>query len=116
MPYAQAMVERINVAYNKDNVAKLPQDNLDAMPFGAAAEKLGLATTAAEVNYLNTIPPSVRDAIRAALRSARVRGVRLQMLWAPGADFELTVSEVPGIPDSPGGISLLLKGPYAKSP
>ena len=51
---------------------------------------------------------------RAVVSSTLQRNPRLPMTftWMPGYDYELTISEVAGTPESPGGITVLLRTRY----
>ena len=70
-----------------------------ASTVNAAADALGLfavlddddATTLRE--FFDTIPASLDAAILAGVRSALQRGVRTQVSWQPGYDFELRMWE-----------------------
>lgn len=117
MPNYQAMVETINVKFNRQNIASVPADPFDPasqLDFGQSAMLLGVAKTNDEMGFLNALPASVKDGLKAALNSARTSQLPLQMVWVPGFDYELNVWEAPGTPTSIGGISVVLKTPYKK--
>ena len=64
-----------------------------------AADALGLfavledADAATMREFLDTLPASLDAAILAGVRSALERGVRTQVSWQPGYDFELRMWE-----------------------
>ncbi len=53
-------------------------------------------------DFLGSIPAAIDAAMMAALRSALARGLRVQVSWQPGYDFELRVWDV-----SDGGVGLV---------
>lgn len=58
--------------------------------------RLGLAHGCpdAVVQFLDAIPPAVASAFVAAVARALDDRVQVQVMWLPGYDFELTVSDV----------------------
>ncbi len=71
----------------------------DSSSVRAAAEALGLLEVLSEDqalymgDFLDSIPGSLDAAMLAALRDAFSRGVRVQISWQPGYDFELRAWE-----------------------
>lgn len=72
----------------------------EASTIGEGAEALGLIDVLpAEQrdpmrSFLASIPPAVDAGMMAAVRSALGRGLRVQISWQPGYDFELRVWDV----------------------
>jgi hypothetical protein len=75
-----------------------------------AIKGLGATLTPEDEAFLESIPPAIKEGIRATLFSAVTRGNRVPvtMAWAPSGDFELRVWEAAG---NPGAMTILLKGP-----
>ena len=114
MPLFQAMAERANHAFNRHNIGSIDASALATESFGEAAGKLGIAASAPERAFLETFPPAIQEALRAALRSALQRTPRLPVTfaWAPGYDFELLISEAKTVGGSIGGITLFVRTRY----
>jgi hypothetical protein len=64
--------------------------------------------------FLATVPRSLDAAIVAGMRSALERGVRAQLTWQPGYDFELRAWEVTS--GSEGLVNLHLTTPHPVEP
>ncbi len=117
MPMMQAMVERANQRFNRENIKDVAARR-DALAPGAdladGARALGVASDGREQEFLRSWPAGVKEAIRAAVYSAVTRPegpLPVQFVWAPGYDFEVTVWEVAGTPESLGGMTIALRGP-----
>jgi hypothetical protein len=102
MPYVVASMLRANEVFaNLD--AFNPEALLDAIS-GAetvleGADALGLFdvldpdNAAALREFFAQVPPAIDAAVLAGLRSALSRGLRTQITWQPGYDFELRAWE-----------------------
>jgi hypothetical protein len=115
MPFFQLLAERTNAAFNRENIGNInPQAVAAADSLGEIAGRLGIAKTATEREFLNTWPPAIQEALKAAVRSALSRNPRLPVTiaWAPGYDFELMVSEARTVSGSIGGITLFVRSRY----
>jgi hypothetical protein len=69
------------------------------------------------IAFLQSVPVALQEAVRAVLYSAVTRSPRLPVMfaWAPGYDYELTISEATGSRETSGGITVLLRSPYTRS-
>ena len=115
MPLLQAMAERANVRFNRENIVSLSVDTFRApATFGDMAAALDIARTPVEREFLDTWPRALQDAIRAALSSAVNRTPRFPVtfLWMPGYDFEVMISEARTVGGSIGGVSIFLRSRY----
>jgi hypothetical protein len=112
MPSMQAMVERLNMKFNRENISLVPEELLlpDA-DLVESAEKFGIANPGSEVDYLKTWPPGLLKAVQAALLSARQRSLPVQFVWVPAYQYEVNSWEVAGTRQSLGGMSMVLKSP-----
>ncbi len=113
MPNFNGMVERANVALNRQNIGSLPKDLLaPGADFVEAAQTAGIALDPADAAVLSAIPDGVTEAFRGALQSAILRGVPVQIGWAPGYDYELSVWESKGTSTTIGAMTVFLRTRY----
>lgn len=113
MPNFNAMVERANVSFNRLNIGSLPKDLLaPGASFVEAAQTAGIALNSADAEVLAAIPPGVTEAFRSALHSAIQREVPVQIGWAPGYDYELSVWESKGTSTTIGAMTVFLRTRY----
>ena len=102
MPYVVKSILRANEVFaNLD--AFEPEALLDAISEAETvldgAEALGLFDVLDEDNAMSlrdffaSVPPALDAAVLAGMRSALSRGVRTQITWQPGYDFELRAWE-----------------------
>ena len=126
MPYIQAAVEKANLAFGRNNIGNIDpawfspgQDLAMGMSLAAAANPATTARdnfTNEEQTMISRFPSAIKEAVRATIHSSLtdpVERVPVQFVWMPAYDFEVTITSVPGIPDSRGGISVLVKSRYA---
>lgn len=117
MPMMQAMVERANHRFNRDNMKEtraLSESLSPGNDLAAGARALGIAASGREEQFLRSWPAALKEAIRAAVYDALVRAdgpLPVQFTWSPAYDYEVTVWEVAGTPESIGGITIALKSP-----
>lgn len=119
MPFMVASVLRTNEVFGQLE-GFLPEDLLEKIEGAATIREVGerlglfdvLEPDQAEAlkEFLGTVPPSLDAAILAGLRSALDRGVRSQLTWQPGYDFELRAWEVSE--GSDGLVNLQLLTPH----
>jgi hypothetical protein len=111
----QAMVERANTKFNRENIGEFNAEWLaPGVPLAQGAQQAGIAVTNAEVQYLESLPAGHQEALRASLYSAVTRGLPVTLAWAPAFDFSVGVWEVAGTGQSMGGMTLFVRGPYQK--
>jgi hypothetical protein len=116
MPSMQAMVERSNYKFNRENIGDVNADWLaPGVSLAQAAQSAGIAETDADMQYLNALPPGLQEVIRAALYSAVTRELPVTLAWAPAFDFSVSVWDVASTVQSVGGMTLLIRGPYQRS-
>jgi len=115
MPSMQAMVERSNDKFKRENIGEFNAEWLaPGVPLAQGAQSAGIAQTQTEVQYLEALPAGHQEVLRAALYSAVQRSLPVTLAWAPAFDFSVTVWEVAGTGQSMGGMTLLIQGPYQK--
>lgn len=113
MPLLQAMAERFNQRFRRDNVGEVDPKALapeTSLPLLASA--LGIATTDAEMAFLAGWPVGLQQAVRALLESAVKRRQPVALTWAPGYDYEVRAWEARSTATSPGGVTLHLLSRY----
>src|SRR6266581_6063539 len=110
MPWVQRMAEIANARFSRERISDIDLAWL-APGTGLAeiADKLEIATTPPERQYLSSWPVGQQEALRAAIYSALNREPRLPVtfMWAPGYDYELSIFETAGTAESRGGMSIL---------
>jgi len=119
MPYMQAMVESANTALNRNNIGNF---NAAQVAPGAVPSNMILSAAVSSLPevvlkdaaraYLDSWPLGLQETVRAAVYSAVTRKLPVTFAWMPGYDFKITVTEAPGIPDSVGGMTILLESRY----
>jgi hypothetical protein len=77
MPAFQAMAERANHIFNRENIGFIPVGAFEHASFATIAAALGIVKTDYEKSFLGSWPLSIQDAMTAAIRSAVVREPRL---------------------------------------
>ncbi|GAC1599808.1 MAG: hypothetical protein NVS3B21_26590 [Acidimicrobiales bacterium] len=120
MPYMhQALLRANEVFATTDGFApdRLLSDLADADSVRACADRLGLFAILSDEGvrsgleaYLASLPPSLDAAMVAALRSALGRGLRTQLVWKPGYDFEVRMWEVSE--GSDGVLNVMIVSPH----
>jgi len=120
MPTMQAMTSRANLRFAPGasgidgiQAAQLapPGTNLPAQ-----ATALGIATTTDEENYLASFPVGQLAALQAALLSAVHRQLAVTFAWAPAYAHQITIWDVAGTPQSPGGMTVFVRSPLPPQP
>lgn len=117
MPMMQAMVERANQRFNRENIEAIQAQSASlgaGTDLAAGARALGIAADRREEEFLRSWPGGIKEAIRAAVYDALMRPsgpLPVQFTWAPGYDYEVTVWEVAGTAESMGGMTIALKSP-----
>lgn len=112
MPLLQAMSERANHLFSRENIGAV------SWPGGHQlvdiAEKLGVATTDAEKQYLEAWPTSLQRCIIGVLESATESRARVPvtMCWAPDYDYSVQVWDAHATANSARAITMVLRGPY----
>ena len=114
MPFLQAMAERANELFSRENISKVNPAPLAEPSLGALASGLGIARNETERDYLDDWPQALQAAVRAVLQSAVERRppVPVTISWAPAYDYEVDVWESRSVKNSIGAITLLLRSPY----
>lgn len=118
MPFLQAMAERANERFNRENISNVDAGRLAATSLGALASGLGIARNKTEADYLDAWPQSLQAAVHAVLQSAVERQPRVPVTiaWVPGYDYEVDVWESKSVKNSIGAITILLRSAYPNVP
>ena len=82
--------------------------------FTEAADALGVTRMEGVGGYIEKMPPSIIESLRAAIYSGLTRNMAVTVSWAPAYDYEVNVWEAPGTDETAGGITVLLKSRYPK--
>lgn len=114
MPQFQAMVERANMAFNRENLANVRRELFaPGASLSEAARTMGIAGDDREEGFLRALQPAVKEGIRSAIY-ASITGsppIPVQFLWMPAGHEEVRTASVPGSSKSIGGTSVLLHTP-----
>ena len=113
MPSLQRMVEVANAFWRRDNIQNINRDwFLPNKALGTFNEALA-GGNKFDLNVANHLPKGLQEMLR-ALYLYNLDGPRLgiQFAWMPGYDWELTVTECPGTPQSPGAFTVLIRSRY----
>lgn len=119
MPFLQAMAERANEQFNRENISKVRLAGFkETSTLGALASALGVARNKIETDYLDAWPPSLQAAVRAVLQSAveRKPPVPVTIAWTPAYDYEMDAWESKSVKKSIGAITIVLRSPYPEVP
>lgn len=118
MPFLQAMAERANELFNRENISKVDASLLATTSLAALASGLGIARNKIETDYLKAWPHALQAAVSAALQSAVERRppVPVTIAWVPGYDYEVDVWESKSVKNSIGAITILMRSPYPDVP
>ena len=114
MPAMQTMVTRLNQLSTPEVLSTLsPSLFEEGTRLSEAAQELGLDDLGL-AGYLDDLPIGIHEGIRAVIHSALTRDERQPMTfaWAPGYDYELSVWDISATPETPGGITVLLRSRY----
>lgn len=117
MPMMQAMVERANQRFNRENIKAMQAQSASlaaGTDLAAGARALGIAASGREEEFLRAWPAGIKEAIRAAVFDALTRPggpLPVQFTWAPAYDYEVAVWEVAGTAESMGGMTIALRSP-----
>jgi hypothetical protein len=114
MPYMQAMVESANTALNRNNIGSFSTNQVapGTTLSGAVATIPGVVLGVNAKAYLDSWPVGLQEVVRGAVYSAVARKLPVTFAWMAGYDFKVTITEAPGIPDSIGGMTILLESPF----
>jgi hypothetical protein len=119
MPHLQTILGHLNVAFGRDNIHTLVPKR-DAFAHGKTLGSGGvvvndkMALRGDWVKYLQQVPSTMQEAIRAIIHQAlgTTPPTQITFAWAPGYDYELCVWQAPDTRTSRGGITVLIKSRY----
>lgn len=114
MPMALVMAE-LQRALDPERVGRLADDPEFLQRLGEEDGLLDAVQRVVELPeqgraYLEDIPVALREALRAAVRTAVSDGKAVQLQYSPGYDFEVRMW------DYGGAVSVHLSGPYGARP
>ena len=124
MPHSQLMTERANRALNRDMIGAAKDPAIRSkfepgQPLDDALRALGVIDDGAgrpdgpELGgMIRILPTGIQDTIRNTVANAIDRSIPVQVVWLPGAGYEITVSEAVGVDASTTAISMVLRTPY----
>ena len=118
MPFLQAMAERANDQFNRENIGRVDPGRLGETSLGALATALGIARNKTERDYLDSWPLALQAAVRAVLQSAVQRQPRVPVTitWTPAYDYEVDFWESKSVKNSIGAITIIMRSPYPEVP
>jgi hypothetical protein len=66
------------------------------------------------VEFLQSMPLGIHEAIRAVIRANHQRAVPLPITfaWQPGYDWELTINDISSTDETAGGITMIVRSRY----
>jgi hypothetical protein len=114
MPTMQAMAEKANAVFNREHVGHVDRNAVaPGKTLAESCQELGIVerTDTAAIDYLNTWPKGLQEALRAAVASAVERKLPVTIAWQAWYDYDLDISELPGTPSSIGGMTIVLRSP-----
>lgn len=114
MPALQTLLTRLNRFGDAEVLSELDPALFEpGKRLSDAARELGYEDEGL-LRYLDQLPVGVHEALRALIQSALTRPARqpITFAWAPGYDYELTIWDVSATPETPGGITVLLRSRY----
>jgi hypothetical protein len=108
----------LNERFGPENIG-----NRDLNPAEAFAEGVRLADLVEDekwvnrrfaVDFINSMPRAIHEAIRAVIRTNLLRDhpLPITFAWQPGYDWELTVNDVASTDETAGGITVILRSRY----
>jgi hypothetical protein len=108
----------LNLRFNAENIANSELNPPDAFAEGTTLSELvedePWVPQADVVDYLDSIPSGIQEAIRAVIREdlQRENPVPITFAWQPGYDWELTVNDVSDTAKTRGGITMIVRSRY----
>jgi len=120
MPASHAMLPEFNRVFSPEYIRELDPELLAPGSNLVESAKLLQEEGLIKINptgieFLEQVPPSLQEGVRAVLFNAVTRGLPVQFAWAPAYDFELNVWEATGSDKTTGGITILLRSPYGQN-
>jgi hypothetical protein len=106
----------MNTSFGNDNIGSVRPDLFEpGRTLAQAAAEMDL-DQAGFGNWIEKVPAGIQEAIRATIYSALTRSPRsaITFMWVPGNDYALSIWDVGAGPESPGGISILLKSNHLR--
>jgi hypothetical protein len=112
MPLLQAMSERANLLFARENIGAVTWPG--GVQFSEIARKLGIAKTDAEEEFLNAWPTSLQRCIIGVFETALASEPRTSVTtcWVPDYDFSVSVWDAHATPGSARAITMVLRSPY----
>jgi hypothetical protein len=116
------MVEKANHIWRRDNIQMLLEgrdrfDSPEAMRRYIDSEIA--CDHEMDQRVAAAFPRGMSEMLRALFQynlSEEGPHIAIQFAWMPGYDWELTIAEAPGTPDSPGAFSVIVRGRYPRDP
>lgn len=118
MPFLQLVIHDLNAHLAPGQIENFDTADFDeAIPLrDIVMSSLGVGAGADGLDgFLNTAPHAVSYAFKAILRSAASRRQPVTLVWMPGYEWELTVTDTADA-TTPGGISVLVRSRYPGDP
>ena len=120
MPHLQTALGTLNIAFAKENIAKLVPHReafREGQPLGQGGVVIDdkSALKGEWRKFLGQIPMAQQEAIRSVIYNAlgtKPNATPITFAWAPGYDFEVSIWQAPDTRTSRGGITVLIKSRY----
>lgn len=119
MPRMHMIVHGGNILFDPSRIDEFPMEIFDELgddgTFADAVRLLGLTDVPGELAYIDRWPKGQMAAVSAAIKSCLFRTPRMPITfaWAPGYDYEITIWESAGVPESPRGeMTILFRSRY----
>lgn len=119
MPMMQTFLGELNKHFAADRIQAFAAERRQHFAPGKGLDLAFLAEAGTPLHrawrsYLEKIPPSISESLRAVIHTALATEppTPLTFAWAPGYDYELTIWQAPDTEQTRGGITLLIKSRY----
>lgn len=115
MPPYQLMLERANALFNREQIGQIDGALFDAPgSLDDLLAEVGICKTDREAEHVRGWPDGIKEALRAAVRSAVSREPRMPITfsWVPGYDYELDIWEAAATSESIGAMTILIRSRY----
>lgn len=110
------MSERMNGYLNRQSLerVRLSSERMAPGKLADFLKEVGIIASDREMEFIRSFPESIKEALRAVIISAVTRDnpIPVTVMWMPGYDYEVTISEAAGTPESIGGISVFVRTRY----
>jgi hypothetical protein len=124
VPFMETMMSQINQLTTAEGIQNFNPDNWasgqkisDRIRNNLPAEfEIDPEQVEVWASLLDEMPVAIHDVLREVIRGAIPRGKGITMLWRPGYDWKIEVTESPDTASSAGRIGVVLESRYPADP